>query len=77
MAEYRSGRLVLVMSLITGLGTAVAQQAPPRPDTSSFELTSVKRNVSGSESASNRNQPNASFSGTYITLKNDEYQYVR
>jgi len=68
MAEYRPGRLALVVSLIAGVGTLAAQQAPPSA-TASFELTSVKRNVSGSESANNRNEPNGSFSGTNITLR--------
>jgi uncharacterized protein (TIGR03435 family) len=60
------------LSLITVVSSALwAQQAPAvaRPDTASFELTSVKRNVSGSENASNRNQPNGSFSGTNLTLR--------
>jgi uncharacterized protein (TIGR03435 family) len=68
MAEYRPGTLALALSLITSAGTLASQQVSP-PPAASFELTSVKRNVSGSESASNRNQPNGSFSGTNITVR--------
>jgi uncharacterized protein (TIGR03435 family) len=62
----------LTLSLITVVSTVLwAQQATSvaRPDGASFELTSVKRNVSGSENASNRNQPNGSFTGTNLTLR--------
>lgn len=63
----------LTLTLITVVSSALwAQQPPPvvRPDGISFELTSVKRNVSGSESGgSNRNQPNGSFIGTNVTLR--------
>ena len=74
MTEYRRGSLgkALALTLITSVFSALsAQQAQPvvRPDRASFELTSVKRNVSGSESASNRDQPNGSFSATNVTLK--------
>src|SRR5687768_11089096 len=64
---------VLTLSLITVVSSALwAQQAPAvaRPDTPSFELTSVKRNNSGPGSGgSNRNQPNGSFTGTNVTLR--------
>ena len=63
---------VLTLSLITVVSSTLwAQQAPSvaRPDGASFELTSVKRNVSGSGSGSNRNQPNGSFSGTNLSLR--------
>ena len=69
MAEYRSGWLALVLSLIACVGTLSARQAPSRSDGASFELTSVKRNVSGSENAGIRNQPNGSFTGTNVTLR--------
>jgi uncharacterized protein (TIGR03435 family) len=62
-------RKALVLSLVTSVGTLSAQQAPPRPDAAAFELTSIKRNVSGPENASNRNQPNGSFTGTNVTLR--------
>ena len=69
MAEHRLGsiRRALALSLMASVSALSAQQAPP--DRASFELTSVKRNVSGSGSGSNRNQPNGSFSGTNVTLR--------
>jgi uncharacterized protein (TIGR03435 family) len=63
-------RRSLVLGLVTSVSLTVsAQQAQPRPDAAAFELTSVKRNVGGPENASNRNQPNGSFTGTNVTLR--------
>lgn len=63
----------LTLGLITVVSSALswAEQAPPaaRPDTASFELTSVKPNNSGPGNASNRNQPNGSFTGINVTLR--------
>src|SRR5688572_24686942 len=62
-------RRALMLSLVTSVGVVSAQQAPPRPDAAAFELTSVKRNVSGPGNASNRNQPDGSFTGINVTLR--------
>jgi uncharacterized protein (TIGR03435 family) len=70
MAEYRPGRLALVLSLIPSVAMLAAQQTQPRPDTALFELTSVKRNNSGPESSNrNQNQPNGSFTAINATLR--------
>jgi uncharacterized protein (TIGR03435 family) len=59
----------LTLSLIIVSSVVWAQQNPARPETASFELTSVKPNNSGQGGGSNRNQPNGSFTGTNVTLR--------
>src|SRR5688572_13795366 len=48
-----------------------AQQVQPLPpaETATFELTSVKRNISGSERTSTRGQPNGGWSATNVRLR--------
>ena len=64
---------VTLSLMITVVSSALwTQQGQPvtRPDTASFELTSVKPNNSGSESSNrNQNQPNGSFTAINATLR--------
>jgi uncharacterized protein (TIGR03435 family) len=60
----------LTLSLIIVVSSFMwARQPPARPETASFELTSVKPNNSGQGGGSNQNQPNGSFTGTNVTLR--------
>ena len=60
-----------VLSLIAGATLTAQQVQPPAAgETASFELTSVKQNISGSERTSTRGgQPNGSWSATNVRLK--------
>jgi len=68
----QNARVKLVaLSLLTGAAALSAQQAKPPValETASFELTSVKQNVSGAERTSTRGGlPNGSWSGTNVRL---------
>jgi uncharacterized protein (TIGR03435 family) len=62
----------LVLSVIAGAALSAQQVQPPATavETASFELTSVKQNISGSERTSTRGgQPNGSWSATNVRLK--------
>src|SRR5687767_12579116 len=61
----------IVLSLIAGAALSAQQVQPPATvETASFELTSVKQNISGSERTSTRGgQPNGSWSATNVRLK--------
>ena len=65
--HLRSG-LALSMTVVAALS---AQQARPpiQPDAAAFEVTSVKRNLSGSGRASTRGLPNGGWSATNVRLR--------
>ena len=62
---------LMVLSLIASVALSAQQVQPPAAvETASFELTSVKQNVSGSERTSTRGgQPNGSWSATNVRLR--------
>ena len=67
----RASSTFVALSLLAGAVGLSAQQvqltAPP--DAVAFELTSVKRNISGSERTSTRGQPNGGWSATNVRLR--------
>ena len=64
-------RLILCFSVTICSAALPAQQVQPsaKPGAPVFELTSVKRNISGSERTSTRGQPNGGWSATNVRLK--------
>jgi len=62
---------LIAVSLVAGTVALSGRQAQPSPpaETATFELTSVKRNISGSERTSTRGQPNGGWSATNVRLK--------
>jgi uncharacterized protein (TIGR03435 family) len=71
MRMTRAMPKLVVLSLMTGVALSAQQVQPPAAlETASFELTSVKQNVSGSDRSSTRGGlPNGSWSGTNVRLK--------
>ena len=68
----RKARTKLVaLSVVAGVAALSAQQVqPPTVEGASFELTSVKQNISGSDRSSTRGGlPNGSWGGTNVRLK--------
>jgi len=60
-----------MLSLLAGTVALSAQQAKPSAPSApaAFELTSVKRNISGDERTSTRAQPNGGWSATNVRLR--------